>query len=49
MTTFIIVWRVVTPVGPRREATRCRTWQAAEQFIATAERTGAAIVDVVFA
>ncbi|WP_187365967.1 hypothetical protein [Trebonia kvetii] len=47
-TQYVIVWRVITPIGPRKEATRCLTWDRAEQFITMAEGMGAEITEVVF-
>jgi hypothetical protein len=40
-TTYVVVWRVITPIGPKREATRFLTWPEAQQFIATAGTMGA--------
>jgi len=48
VTTYIVVWRVVTPIGPRRETTRFFTWPKAERFIAMAEGMGIEVPEVVF-
>ena len=48
MTNYVVVWKVQTSIGPRREATRCLTWQRAERFIAIAEEKGVTIEMVIF-
>jgi len=48
VTTYIVVWRVRTPIGPRREATRFLIWPKAERFIAMAEGMGIEVPEVVF-
>ena len=47
-TEYVIVWRVITPIGPRTEATWTRTWDRAEKFITTAESMGAEVTKVIF-
>ena len=47
-TRYLIVWRQITPVGPRREATRAHTWDWAQKFITMAEGMGAEVTEVIF-
>jgi hypothetical protein len=40
-TVYVVMWRVITPIGPKREATRFLTWASAQEFITMAEGMGA--------
>jgi hypothetical protein len=48
MTTYLIAWRKVTPVGPQRDMIRCPTWQHALRHIKALEASGITVTDVIY-
>jgi hypothetical protein len=48
VTTYLIMWRKTTPVGPQRDATRATTWPEALRVIKTLESIGAEVTGLVF-